>query len=70
MADAADDTTQRIAAAFAAHGLTASAARLEQLRSGFEGAMAGAARLRALDLGEREPASFFTLTGEERDAGR
>ncbi len=58
-------TREQLRAAFQAVGLDATAVRLDELLPAYEGMLAGATRLRALDLGETEPALIFRLPRPE-----
>lgn len=56
----------QLRAALHASGLEATDERIETLLPAYEGMRAGAERLRALDLGETEPAVTFRLPQSER----
>ena len=58
-------TREQVRAALRSVGLDASDARVEALLPAYEGMMAGAGRLRALDLSDVEPALIFRLTAPE-----
>ncbi len=64
----ADDQALReqLRATLRASGLDASDERVDQLLPAYQGIMSGAARLRALDLGETEPAIIFRLPRPEQ----
>lgn len=54
-------TREQLRAALQAAGIEATEERLDALLSSYEGMLSGAARLRALDLGEMEPAFIFRV---------
>jgi hypothetical protein len=54
-------TREQLRAALAAAGITVTDEELAAMLPGYEGLLSGAARLRALDLGETEPAVTFRL---------
>lgn len=58
-------TREQVRAALRSVGLDASDARVEALLPAYEGMLAGAERLRALDLSEIEPATIFRLAAPE-----
>jgi hypothetical protein len=57
----APPTRDQLRAALLAAGIEADDRRLDELLPSYEGMRSGAARLRALDLGETEPAVIFLL---------
>jgi hypothetical protein len=58
-------TREQLRAALKAVGLDASDARVDELLPAYQGMLSGANRLRALDLGETEPAVVFRLPHPE-----
>ena len=68
MTASSDDAAVReqLRAALAAVGLEVTEERIEQLLPAYQGMRSAAARLRALDLGETEPAIIFRVSQPER----
>jgi hypothetical protein len=60
-APGAPSTRDQLRAALLASGIDADDQRIDELLPSYEGMLSGAARLRALDLGETEPSIVFRL---------
>jgi hypothetical protein len=63
--DSNEDLKAQLAGALRAAGIAPDVARVEALLPAYQGILAGAARMRDLDLGETEPAVVFRLPDRE-----